>query len=83
MSSIFKMSFSRYRLFNSWIGVIDGTIGVAVDLSLCEAQTLNLGACRLPERRRTQNAIRFLKQEAGGSMKTSNKTPKSFFIFYT
>lgn len=32
-------------IFNSWISVIDGTIGVFVDLSLGEAQTLNFGAC--------------------------------------
>lgn len=55
---------SRLEILNSQISVMDGTIGGLVDLGLGEAQTLNFGACRLPETRWTQNTISFLKQDA-------------------
>lgn len=41
----------------------DSTIGCLVDLRLGKAQPLHFGARRLPETRRTQNIISFLKQE--------------------
>lgn len=59
-----KLAKSNERFLNSQISVIDGTIGGLADLGLGEAQTLNFGACRLPETRWTQNTISFLKQDA-------------------